>query len=106
MTQVASAAPAAAKDTTVRPFRVNVPEAALVDLRRCIAATRWPERETVNDRSQGVQLARIQPVVQYWGTGYDWRKAVAKLNALPQFMNDDRLRDRGPRGSTWDRSTR
>ena len=106
MTPVASAPPAAAKDTTVRPFRVNVPEADLVDLRRRIAATRWPERETVNDRSQGVQLARIQPVVHYWGTGYDWRKAVAKLNALPQFMNDDRLRDRGPRGGTWDRSTR
>jgi hypothetical protein len=53
--------------------RVNVPEPDLVDLRRRIAATRWPERETVNDRTQGVQLARIQPLVHYWGTGYDWR---------------------------------
>jgi hypothetical protein len=86
ITQLAPAQPAAAKDSAVRPFRINVPEADLVDLRRRIAATRWPERETVADRSQGVQLARIQPLVHYWGTGYDWRRAEAKLNALPQFM--------------------
>ncbi len=70
----------------IRPFRSNVPKEALVDLRRRIAATRWPDRETVTDRSQGVQLARIQALVRYWGTDYDWRKAEAKLNALPQFM--------------------
>jgi hypothetical protein len=70
----------------IRPFNVNVPEKALVDLRQRIAATRWPDRETVPDRSQGVQLEKLQALVRYWGTGYDWRKAEAKLNALPQFM--------------------
>jgi pimeloyl-ACP methyl ester carboxylesterase len=80
-------APAATSDE-IRPFRVNVPEEQLVDLRRRIAATRWPDRETVNDRSQGVQLAKFQEVVRYWGTDYDWRKAEAKLNALPQFMTE------------------
>jgi pimeloyl-ACP methyl ester carboxylesterase len=77
---------AATEGNAIRPFRINVPEAELVDLRRRIAATRWPERETVNDHSQGVQLAKIQPLVRYWGTDYDWRKAEAKLNALPQFV--------------------
>src|SRR3954462_7611637 len=76
----------AGDDTAIRPFRVDVPEAALVDLRRRVAATRWPDRETVPDRSQGVQLAAFQEVVRYWGTDYDWRKAEAKLNAWPQFM--------------------
>ena len=70
----------------IRPFRVDVPDEQLVDLRRRIAATRWPDRETVNDQSQGVQLAKFQELVRYWGTDYDWRKAEAKLNALPQFM--------------------
>ena len=70
----------------IRPFRVNVADEALGDLRRRIAATRWPDRETVADRSQGVQLAQLQELVRYWGTDYDWRKAEAKLNALPQFM--------------------
>ena len=70
----------------VRPFRVNVPKTALDDLRRRIAATRWPDRETVPDSSQGAQLAALQSFVKYWGTQYDWRKAEAKLNALPQFM--------------------
>jgi pimeloyl-ACP methyl ester carboxylesterase len=77
---------AAVEDNAVRPFHVNVPEEALVDLRRRIAATRWPDRETINDRSQGVQLATMQELVRYWGTDYDWRKAEAKLNALPQFV--------------------
>jgi pimeloyl-ACP methyl ester carboxylesterase len=81
------------KETTtthheVRPFRVNVPEEDLVDLRQRIAATRWPDRETVPDRSQGAQLAELQELVRYWGTDYDWRKAEAKLNALPQFMTN------------------
>ena len=83
--QLAAAAAAAAGDA-IRPFHVNVPEKDLVDLRRRIAATRWPDRETVNDQSQGAQLAKFQELVRYWGTGYDWRKAEAKLNALPQFM--------------------
>ena len=77
---------AAAEDNAIRPFRVDVPEEQLIDLRRRIAATRWPDRETVSDRSQGVQLAKLQELVRYWGTEYDWRKAEAKLNALPQFM--------------------
>ena len=79
---------AAADGNAIRPFRVHVPEKALVDLRRRIAATRWPDRETVADQSQGVQLAKIEPLVRYWGTDYDWRKAEAKLNALPQFITE------------------
>src|SRR6476660_2344565 len=75
-------------DTTIRPFKVQVPQAALDDLRRRIAATRWPDRETVDDRSQGAQLAQLQELVRYWGTDYDWRKAEAKLNALPQFTTN------------------
>jgi pimeloyl-ACP methyl ester carboxylesterase len=70
----------------VRPFNAHVPDAALVDLRRRLATTRWPDPETVGDRSQGVQLAKLQALVGYWGTGYDWRKAEGKLNALPQFV--------------------
>jgi pimeloyl-ACP methyl ester carboxylesterase len=76
----------AADDTAIRPFRVHVPQAELDELRRRIMATRWPDKETVNDHSQGIQLAKLQPLVEYWGAGYDWRKAEAKLNALPQFM--------------------
>jgi len=81
-----AAARAATQDGAIRPFHIDVPEEQLVDLRRRVLATRWPDRETVADRSQGVQLAKFQEVVRYWGTGYDWRKAEAKLNALPQFM--------------------
>ena len=78
---------AAAADTNaIRAFRVDVAEDALTDLRRRIAATRWPDRETVSDRSQGVRLEKLQELVGYWGTDYDWRKAEAKLNALPQFV--------------------
>jgi hypothetical protein len=69
----------------IRPFRVDIPQEALDDLRRRIAATRWPSRELVADRSQGVQLATMQALARYWTTEYDWRKAEAKLNALPQF---------------------
>lgn len=83
---VAAGPSAAAEDTSIRPFHVHVPEAALVDMRKRIAATRWPDRETVADQSQGVQLDRIQALVKYWGTDYDWRKAEAKLNALPEFV--------------------
>ena len=72
--------------TAIRPFRVNVPEAELTELRRRINATRWPERET--DPSQGVQLATIQKLARYWATDYDWRKAEARLNALPQFITE------------------
>ena len=73
-------------DMSIRPFMVHIPQPALDDLRRRINNTRWPDRETVSDRSQGVQLEKLQALVRYWGTDYDWRKAEAKLNALPQFM--------------------
>jgi hypothetical protein len=79
-------ATAATEDAAIRSFRVNVPDEQLADLRRRIAATRWPDRETVNNESQGVQLAKLQELVRYWGTDYDWRKCEARLNALPQFM--------------------
>jgi pimeloyl-ACP methyl ester carboxylesterase len=71
-------------DRSIRPFKANVPQAAIDDLRRRIADTRWPDQET--DPSQGVPLARLQELVRYWGTDYDWRKAEATLNALPQFI--------------------
>jgi pimeloyl-ACP methyl ester carboxylesterase len=72
----------------VRPFRVDVPEEDLDDLRRRIAATRWPTKEPVEDRSQGVQLATLRELARYWTTDYDWRKAEEKLNALPQFTTE------------------
>jgi len=84
----ATSARAAAETGSIRPFHINIPENQLVDLRRRVLATRWPERETVTDRSQGVQLAKIQEIVRYWGKDYDWRKVEAKLNALPQFMTE------------------
>ncbi len=79
-------APTPSEADDIRPFRVDIPAAALVDLRRRLASTRWPDPETVDDRSQGVQLAKLQSLVRYWETGYDWRTAEAKLNALPQFL--------------------
>jgi len=74
--------------TALRPFRVNVPEEELADLRRRINATRWPDRETVPDQTQGVQLATTQAIARYWATDYDWRKVEAKLNALPNFITE------------------
>jgi len=71
--------------TEIRPFRVDMPEEAVADLRRRIAATRWPSKELVADRSQGVQLATLQELARYWAAEYDWRACEAKLNALPQF---------------------
>src|ERR1700726_2323159 len=74
---------------TIRPFpHVNVAEADLTELRRRINATKWPERETVTDASQGVQLATTQALARYWATEYDWRKVEARLNALPQFITE------------------
>ena len=70
----------------IRPFRVDVPQADLDDLRRRLAATRWPDRETVPDRSQGAKLADLQELVRYWSTDYDWRRGEAQLNAWPQFI--------------------
>ena len=78
----------AADKNAIRPFHVNVPEAELTELRRRINATKWPERETVTDASQGVQLATIQALARYWATEYDWRKVEARLNALPQFITE------------------
>jgi pimeloyl-ACP methyl ester carboxylesterase len=74
--------------TTVRPFQIDCPDEVLEDLRRRIAATRWPEQETVTDDSQGVPLATMQELARYWATDHDWRKCEAKLNALPQFMTE------------------
>lgn len=73
-------------NTAIRTFRVSVAEANLVDLRRRITATRWPDKETVSDQSQGVQLSKFRELVRYWGTEYDWRRVERKLNALPQFL--------------------
>ena len=75
-------------ETEVRPFRVDMPGEAIADLRRRIAATRWPSGELVADRSQGVQLATIQELARYWPTDYDWRRCEARLNALPQFTTE------------------
>ena len=77
-----------AEGVAARPFRIDVPEEDLVDLRRRVAETRWPDKETVSDRSQGVQLAKLQPLVEYWGTSYDWRKVEKTLNDLPQFITE------------------
>jgi pimeloyl-ACP methyl ester carboxylesterase len=75
-------------DTGIQPFHVNVPDEELAELRRRIAATRWPHMELVADRAQGVQLATIQEVARYWATDYDWRNCEARLNALPQFTTE------------------
>src|SRR5512141_70475 len=72
----------------IRPFQMSFPESDLADLRNRINATKWPERETVPDASQGVQLPTIQALARYWGTDYDWRKAEALLNSLPQFITE------------------
>src|SRR3954452_20468901 len=74
--------------TAIRPFHVSTPEAELTDLRRRINATRWPDRETVTDASQGAQLAFLQALAQYWATEYDWRKVEAKLNSYPNFLTE------------------
>ncbi len=75
-------------ETEIRPFRVDMPEEAIADLRRRIAATRWPSKELVDDRSQGVQLATLQELARYWAAEYDWRRCEARLNALPQFKTE------------------
>src|ERR1700740_816823 len=78
----------AADKNAIRPFHVNVPEAELTELRRRINATRWPERETVTDASQGVQRATMQKLARYWANEYDWRACEARLNAVPQFITE------------------
>src|ERR1700752_978486 len=74
--------------TDIRPFRAEIPEAGIDELRRRIKATRWPSEELVADRSQGVQLVTLQALARYWTTEYDWRRCEARLNALPQFTTD------------------
>ena len=76
----------AAETDAIRPFRIDIPEDDLVDLRRRLLGTRWPDRETVNDQSQGAPLSKLQDLVRYWGADYDWRRIEARLNALPQFV--------------------
>jgi len=91
MIQVATVESDTATDTgadAIRPFQVHFPDEALADLKRRIAATRWPERETVTDTSQGVQLTTMQILARYWATNYDWRRVEARLNALPQFTTN------------------
>jgi pimeloyl-ACP methyl ester carboxylesterase len=85
---VAAKSSAAAADESIRPFHINIPDEAFVDLRRRIAATKWPERETVTDKTQGVQLATMRELARYWQTDYDWRKVEVRLNALPQFTTN------------------
>src|SRR5688500_6491634 len=79
---------ALAEDTSIRPFRFNASEEALVDLRRRINATQWPEKETVSDHSQGLPLATMQTLARHWANDYDWRKVEAKLNGYPQFITE------------------
>jgi hypothetical protein len=79
---------AAAGANPIRPFSINVPDEALLELRRRIAATQWPDRETVTDQSQGVPLATMRDRARYWATDYDWRRSEARLNALPQFITE------------------
>src|SRR5712691_11910223 len=77
-----------AEDNTIRPFQVGFPDEEVAELRRRVNATRWPERETVTDDSQGVPLATMQELARYWGTDYDWRTFEEKLNALPHFITE------------------
>ena len=78
--------PAGSGDSAIRPFHISFPEEEIVELRRRIVATRWPERELVSDATQGVQLATTQKLAHYWATDHDWYKCEARLNALPQFI--------------------
>src|SRR5260221_10942132 len=88
MTQTSATQRSSEQADAIRPLNVNFPEAELTELRRRINATKWPERETVTDASQGVQLATSQALARYWGTDYDWRKCEARLNALPNFITE------------------
>ena len=75
-------------DPSIRPFRVNIPEEDIVELKRRIRATLWPEKETVPDQSQGVKLETIQELARYWANEYDWRKVETKLNSYPNFLTE------------------
>jgi len=78
----------ASDKTTVRPFHVSIPETELAEMRKRINSTRWPERETITDESQGVKLAMMQDLARCWATDYDWRKVESRLNALQQFITE------------------
>jgi pimeloyl-ACP methyl ester carboxylesterase len=82
------AAVAAVNGTGIRPFHIHFPDSALADLKKRVAATRWPDKETVTDSSQGVQLATMQKLAQYWANEYDWRKCEARINAVPNFLTE------------------
>ena len=84
-------------DVAIRPFHLHVPDAELTDLRRRINATRWPERETVSDDSQGVRLTTIPALARYWATDYDWRPGEQRLNTLPSFASEMRAASRSLR---------
>jgi len=86
LTAPAFATAGSSEDRSIHPFHIAIPQVALDDLRHRVRATRWPDKETVADQSQGVQLAKLQSLVRYWGTGYDWRRVETELNALPQFV--------------------
>ena len=73
---------------SIRPFQIDIPEESLQELRRRVAVPRWPDKETVSDRTQGAQLAKVQKFVDYWATDYNWRKLEAKLNSFPQFITE------------------
>src|SRR5881628_609150 len=88
MTSTLTQSPQAPASDAIRPFQFHASDEALADLRRRIAATQWPDKETVADATQGVQLATMQKLARYWVTGYDWRKVEARLNALPQFITE------------------
>ena len=88
MVRSGAAAMTETDDTSIRPFKFQASSQALADLRRRIAATKWPERETVTDTTQGVQLATMQKLAKYWSSDYDWRKGEAKLNSYPQFVTN------------------
>src|SRR5581483_6682996 len=87
-TIIPSAIQAAAGNSDIRPFEVHIPEPVLADLRRRIAATKWPQPETVTDATQGVQFTTMHKLAEYWLTSHDWRKVEARLNAWPQFLTE------------------
>src|SRR5262245_20950801 len=88
MTDVMTEVESASEHGEIRPFQVNMSDEELTDLRRRVDATKWPEKETVPDASQGVQLRTMRKLARYWATEHDWRKCEAKLNARPQFMTE------------------
>jgi Epoxide hydrolase N terminus len=88
MSATRAAQEAGSENTAVRPFQVGFPEAEIIELRRRVNATRWPERETVSDDSQGARLGMMQELARYWAGDYDWRKCEARLNALPNFITE------------------